>query len=91
MDNSLKTKEKPPKRGANAPRKRQNHRGGTGKRDDNKTRPKTPRIALRQGTSQAADVPRRGPLLTRGSNDNPVKQAEDGRGEQNNQRPDHPL
>ena len=56
VDNSLKTKEKTPKRGANAPRKRQTknlpyrsrtenkrltpYRGGTGKRTDNKTQPK---------------------------------------------------
>ena len=30
-------------------------------------------------------------LLTRGSNDNPVEQTEDGRGKQTDQRPDHPL
>ena len=69
MDNSLKTKEKPPKRGANAPAKgkpktfligkelktkalRQTA-AEQGKRDDNKTQPKTP-DSLRRGASQAA-------------------------------------
>ena len=30
-------------------------------------------------------------LLTRGSNENPIEHAKDGRGEQNDQRPDHFL
>ena len=36
--------------------------------------------------------PRRGPRsLTRGGSENPVEQAEDGDGQQNDQRPDHTL
>ena len=73
MDNSLKTKEKTPKRGANTPRKRQNQN-----------------LPYRNG-NRGTGSHKRGPLLTGGSNDTPVEQAEDGRGEQTDQRPDHLL
>ena len=70
MDNSLKTKEKPPKRGANAPPEKAKPKAfligkemktkdlrqtaaERGKRDDNRTQPKTP-DSLRREASQAA-------------------------------------
>ena len=75
-----------------------------GERDDNKTQPKTPTHRASYATLHPllrlpASVhfvqnDRRAherTLLTRGSNDNPVEQTEDGRGKQTDQRPDHPL
>ena len=69
MNKSTRTQTKP-----------KNHPDGVRKRGEPTQGSSTRPPCYRGAGARSADAPRKGPLLTRGGNDNPVEQTEDGRG-----------